>query len=446
MISVQNHRLLLSGSNMRFILFLFGILLMSSCGLFTHTTQTPPPKPPKENTTEVKEEKKEEVKITHTTVDTVKINPKLKRWDKKDSYEIALLLPFSIDNAELDKLISEDNITGYQPLASLEFYEGALMAIDTLKKLGVNLNIVVYDTKKDSLSTAILMQHDEFAKMDLIIGPVFNDGLRAAAKIAKEKEVYTVSPLSPQGNITEENKFFLMANAPIATQLQKTIDYITTEHKNANIILVFRESVPYEQKIAEEFRTEFITANKNKFSSLKEASSISGVQENLSDAENFIFLASNDEYFANGFIRDLSKMSRNNDITLLGLQSLLSLESISLDYFETLHFQYPTCYWVDQNAPRVKEFNTTFTYKYGIRPSEFAYRGYDLLMYFGTLMSNYGPAIDQEIGKPNMAARYMLYPLKFTPSYIGLNKQIQYLENSNITILKYENYRFEKVN
>ena len=60
--------------------------------------------------------------------------------------------------------MDEENITGYQPLGSLEFYEGALMALDTLKKLGVNLNVTVYNNKKDSLATSVLMRSEEFKK------------------------------------------------------------------------------------------------------------------------------------------------------------------------------------------------------------------------------------------------------------------------------------------
>ncbi len=446
MISVQNRRQQLSGNKIKVLFFVAMICTLSSCGLFKKTTTPKPDKPKDDKTTVITDDNKTEDKETDTKIpDTISSGTKGKSWEKKESYNIALLLPFSLDEAELDKLMAEENITGYQPLGSVEFYEGALLALDTLKKLGVNLNVTVYNTKKDSLSTAILMRGEEFKKMDLVIGPVFNDGLKAAAEIAKTNELFTISPLSPANNITSGNKFYLMANAPISTQLNKTIEYFIKENMRANFVIVYRADKPNELKIAREFKTEFELLNKNKTATLKEAYSISGITENLNDEANFVFLASNDELYVNGLIRDLSKSSRNNSITLLGMQNLLSLESISLDYFETLHFHYPTSYWADQNAPRVKRFNEVFTDKYGIRPSEFAYRGYDIMLYFGSVLTNYGPAIDTQIDKPNPVMRYMLYPLKFTASYTA-DKQIQFIENSNITILKYENFRFEKVN
>lgn len=446
MILVQNRRLPLSGNKIRSFLFVSMIFTISSCGLFKKTTTTTHDKPKNDNTTVIIEDKKTETKETDTkNPDTISSETKGKSWEKKDIYNIALLLPFSLDEAELDKLMDEENITGYQPLGSLEFYEGALMALDTLKKLGVNLNVTVYNNKKDSLATSVLMRSEEFKKMDLVIGPVFNDGLKAAAEIAKTNELFTISPLSPANNITSGNKFYFMANAPISTQLNKTIEYVIKENMRANFVVVYRNDKPNELKIATEFKTEFELVNKNRTATLKEAYTFSGIAESLNEETNYVFIASNDELYVNGLVRDLSKSSRNNSITLLGMQNLLSLESISLDYFETLHFHYPTSYWADQNAPRVKRFNEVFTDKYGIRPSEFAYRGYDLMLYFGSMLTNYGPAIDAQIDKPNPAMRYMLYPLKFTASYTA-DKQIQFIENSNITILKYENFRFEKVN
>ncbi len=446
MISVQNHLQQLSGNKIKFLFFVAMIFTLSSCGLFTKTTTTTHDKPKDDKTTVITDDNKSDTKETDTkTPDTISSETKGKSWEKKDSYNIALLLPFSIDEAELDKLMEEENITGYQPLGSLEFYEGALLALDTLKKLGVNLNVTVYNSKKDSLSTAVLLRGDEFKKMDLVIGPVFNEGLKAATEIAKTNELFCISPLSPAININGDNKFYLMANAPISTQLNKTIEYVMKQNLRANFVVVYRADKPHELKVAREFKTEFELLNKNKTATLKEAYSISGITENLNEESNYVFLASNDELYVNGLIRDLSKSSRNNAITLLGMQNLLSLESISLDYFETLHFHYPTSYWADQNAPRVKRFNEVFTDKYGIRPSDFAYRGYDLMLYFGAVLANYGPAIDAQIDKPNPVMRNMIYPLKFSINYSPV-KQIQFIENSNVTILKYENFRFEKVN
>ena len=161
--------------------------------------------------------------------------------------------------------------------------------------------------------------------------------------------------------------------------------------------------------------------------------------------KSLIFIAGNDELYINGLIRDLSKIGRSSDITLIGLQNILSLESVSLDYFESLHFHYPTGYYVDQKLPQVKEFNAAFEARYATRPSDYAYRGYDVMMYFGTMLNTYGPDLSLSGGKVNPTLRYMMYPLEFK-SVKNASGVIDHIENAKITILKYEDYRFQKAN
>ena len=195
------------------MVMILGLMLFSACMVINppHTTPIPPTEtktvPVDENTTTTETKTGNE-----KAKDSVATSVPVKSWAKKDRYTISFVLPFSTDEGELLKLMGEDKITGYQPLASLEFYEGALIALDTLERLGIKLNIHVFNHLKDSLSTAMLLQKEEIKKSDVIIGPVFNESLKAAAAVAKNQEVYLVSPLSPSNMFTDSNKYFVMAN------------------------------------------------------------------------------------------------------------------------------------------------------------------------------------------------------------------------------------------
>jgi len=443
MILVQNHLQQLSG-NKFYMFFIASIMLLSSCGILRPT--------PSSRTTPETNTKTPEVVVTETkptttekAKDSIAAAISSKSWAKKDKYDIAILLPFSTDEGELLKLMGDNKVTGYQPLASLEFYEGALIALDTLNRLGFKLNIHVYNNLRDSLSTALIMQKDAFKKTDLIIGPIFNDGLKAAVPIAQKNETYLLSPLSPVNTFTDSNKYFIMANPPIESQFEATIKQILKTQQDANIIVVYRTDKPNEVKIGREFSDAFNKVKGSSSSKLSEVANFTGISEHLNDKENYVFIAGNDELYINGLIRDLSKSSRSNSITLVGLQNMLSLESVSLDYFETLNLHYPSPYWIDQNAPQVKEFNEVFEARYATRPSEFAYRGYDMMMYFATMLNTYGPDLSASCGKVNPTLRYLMYPIAFKQVKLQ-DGTINFIENSTITILKYEDYRFVKVN
>ncbi len=443
MILVQNHLQQLSGNKL-YMFFIASIIMLSSCGILR---PTPSSKPTPETNTKEPEVVITETKPTTTekAKDSIATAITGKSWAKKDKYDIAFLLPFSTDEGELLKLMGEEKVTGYQPLASLEFYEGALIALDTLNRLGYKLNIQVYNNLRDSLSTALIMQKEALKKTDLIIGPIFNDALKAAVPIAQKNETYLVSPLSPVNTFTDSNKYFIMANPPIQSQFEATINYMLKTHQNANIIVVYRTDKPIEVRIAGDFKDAYNKTKGTSNSRLTEVANFTGISEQLNDNENYVFIAGNDELFINGLIRDLSKSSRSNAITLFGLPNMLSLESVSLDYFETLHLHYPTSYWIDQTAPQVKEFNDAFEIRYATRPSEFAYRGYDMMMYFATMLNTYGPDLSASCGKLNPTLRYLMYPIELK-QVKQPDGTINFIENSKITILKYEDYRFVKVN
>lgn len=445
MISVPNHRQPLSGNKLILVFLVMISLAVWSCGSTSHTTvqqkNTITKNMDSVKTVTIEKEHNTDTK-PNTHSDTIQPDAKGKYWTKKNTYNLAFILPFSTDEAELNKLMGEENITGYQPLASLEFYEGALMALDTLKAMGLNLNVTVYNHLKDSMATALLTHSEEFKKMDLVIGPVFNEGLKGAMPSSAENEVYMISPLSPSG-IAYPNPYLIMANAPIATQLHALLKYAMEDEPHANFVVVYRNDKPNEVKLANEFKAAFSGINIS--CTLKEAYNISGISSSLNNAGNYVFIASSDELYVNGLVRDLSKTGRDNNITLLSLQNMLAFESISLDYFENLHLHYPTSYWVDPLSPHVQQFNDVFTIRYGIRPSDFAYRGYDITLYFGSLLKDYGPDLAKDISQPNPALKYLLYPFYFAPN-AGDDKQVRFIENTSISILKYENYRFEKVN
>lgn len=428
------------------MVIIIGLMFLSACSVIYPPRTTPIPpievktEPVDQNTTTTETKTGNE-----KAKDSVATSVPLKSWAKKDRYTISFVLPFSTDEAELLKLMGEDKITGYQPLASLEFYEGALIALDTLERLGIKLNVQVFNHLKDSLSTAMLLQKEEIKKSDVIIGPVFNESLKAAAPIAKKQEVYLVSPLSPSNTFADTNKYFVMANPAITTQLSSMVDYVLDNNVAANFIVVYRSDKSAEMKIAEEFKAAFNAQKGSSAATLKEVNNFAGISSNINGGGNFVFIAGNDELYINGLIRDLSKIGRSNDITLIGLQNILSLESVSLDYFESLHFHYPTGYYVDQKLPQVKEFNAAFEARYSTRPSDYAYRGYDVMMYFGTMLNTYGPDLSLSGGKVNPTLRYMMYPLEFK-AVKNAGGVIDYLENAKITILKYEDYHFQKAN
>ncbi len=169
----------------------------------------------------------------------------------KEFYDIALVLPFYLDSVY--EIPDSVEVSYYQESEiAVEFYNGVVLALDSLKKLGFKANIHVFDDLNDGLRMKDIA-HDLIMKsVDLLIGPVFNNNLRIMSQYAKRDSIYLVSPLSPADNITRENPFYIMVNPSVEVHCRKLFDYVVARHQKDNIIILSRPGA--EQEYADIFK------------------------------------------------------------------------------------------------------------------------------------------------------------------------------------------------
>jgi LysM repeat protein len=130
---------------------------------------------------------------------TKEIKDLTKSLVQKDKKEIVLLLPFNTSNIESDTTLTTQarlKRDGFLNL-TLDFYSGALMAIDSAKRLGLNLNVKILDsqeTKKGS-SVSSIVQNQNLAKADAVIGPFYPQYVEKTAELLSTSNVPVISPL-----------------------------------------------------------------------------------------------------------------------------------------------------------------------------------------------------------------------------------------------------------
>ncbi len=72
-----------------------------------------------------------------------------------------------------------------ESLDFIEMYEGILLASDTLRSLGMNVNIHTFDIKGDTIELTRIINAGKLERMDLIIGPVYSHNLSIVAGLCK---------------------------------------------------------------------------------------------------------------------------------------------------------------------------------------------------------------------------------------------------------------------
>ena len=76
----------------------------------------------------------------------------------------------------------------------VEFYRGFLMAADSVRKSGVNLDIHAWDCGTTKLQIESLLP--KLSEMDVIIGPSFANQVSAVAEVCRERGIRLILPFS----------------------------------------------------------------------------------------------------------------------------------------------------------------------------------------------------------------------------------------------------------
>ncbi|MCU0370880.1 MAG: LysM peptidoglycan-binding domain-containing protein [Bacteroidales bacterium] len=132
------------------------------------------------------------------------------RKEKNELYRVALMVPFSLEQVA-DSLWKENldplKINELSPFRFIQFYHGFMLAADSLRQKGLNVEIHVYDIDHQTSKAMSVIHKPELKKMDLIFGPLFKNSFSIVAEFALENNIPVINPLSPRNDILEGNPF-----------------------------------------------------------------------------------------------------------------------------------------------------------------------------------------------------------------------------------------------
>ncbi len=142
------------------------------------------------------------------------------------SIDAALVLPFQLDAA------------GGQQTLMLEYYEGFLLAVDSLKKQGVSINLHVYDTGERTASVDNILAKPELKQMDVIFGPGHAEHLKPLSDFAKENGIRLVVPFTSKDSEVFTNPYLYQVNTPQSYLYAQVYKLFAEQFAEYNIVFV----------------------------------------------------------------------------------------------------------------------------------------------------------------------------------------------------------------
>lgn len=154
-----------------------------------------------------------------------------KNIEKISTIKAAVMLPFMTDGSG-----NRD-----EQARMVEYYEGFLMAVDSLKGKGVSVDLYSYDTRNNASSIKTILGKSELKDMDIIFGPAYPDHVKTVADFAKKNNIRLVIPFTSKGNEVFSNPAIYQINTPQSYLYSEVYEHFTRKFTTANVIFLDAE-------------------------------------------------------------------------------------------------------------------------------------------------------------------------------------------------------------
>ncbi|MNS08080.1 membrane-bound lytic murein transglycosylase D [compost metagenome] len=296
--------------------------------------------------------------------------------------KLVLLLPFNMSKIQDDTVNSTATRLKKDKFLNmtLDFYSGALMAIDSAKQLGLTVDVSVFDSQetKNASNIASLIQENKLENVDAVVGPFYQANVEKTAQLLTADQVPVISPLSKDVGISFPN---LYQTIPTAETIRSAMfDFMRS--KDGNIIAVIDKKKESIRKYIQENQKDV------RFAALAENGGLS--VESLKslfvkNKTNYVVMETGNTWMIQSTMAAMLASMPMYTVQLVILESNETLDTDEIDFqgLTKLKLTYPSI-TRENESPEAKIFEKEYRKKNKVFPSAFATRGFDVT--FDTMM------------------------------------------------------------
>ncbi|UOB17985.1 LysM peptidoglycan-binding domain-containing protein [Abyssalbus ytuae] len=348
---------------------------------------------------------------------------------------IAYFIPFRLEAIDFrSKKDIERNIEKSRNLnVALDFYTGVLIALDSVKKLGISVNTKIFDSEASEVIVSDLAMSNDLKKYDAIIGPFMPSAFNRLAEHVRRDSVPAFAPFS-NNIVLKEHVFQTIPSDDVIRA--KMIAFIKENVGDRQLIIISdKENEEVKLKLVSEFPgAKVLTPIENTFIRLDDINPLLSKEK-----ENWVIVETNNIALLTNVSGVLnSSMVEDIKVTMLTTKrgSAYDSQNVSNFHLSNLNFHYPT---VDRVSKKGEAFNKAYEKKYKKLPSRYATRGYDLTMDVALRLA-YSKNLDHTaryIGE----TEYVENKFEYDKSYSGghYNKGVYIVKYENLEIVEVEN-------
>lgn len=328
---------------------------------------------------------------------TVPTDSELFRENKKAGERIgtikaAVILPFLPDGASKSDAAK-----------MVEYYEGFLMAVDSLKRSGTSIDLYTYSSGPATSSLNSILGKSEMKDMDIIFGPLHQQHIKPLADFADKHDIRLVIPFTSKDNTVFRNPSVYQINTPQSYLYSEVYDHFVRQFPNANVIFIeasqgTKEKADFIKGLKEELRNRSIPMK-----NLKENATVESMKAVLSpDRENIFIPTSGSNLTLIRILPQLTMLVReqtDSRIHLFGYPEWQTYTKDHLEAFFELDTYFYSSFYTNNLLPAAINFTKSYRRWYGKdmdeRYPKFGMLGFDTGYFFLKGLSKYGSGLEK---------------------------------------------------
>lgn len=409
------------GINMnRYLLFIL-IAILASCSPRSKTARrdsTPVPAP-----------------VVKDTVASPVTPVPSKEEKKKTEINIGLVLPLQLD-IQFEEDSGESHIPAHT-LPALHFYEGALLALDSLNNDSYQIKLSLTDIPSDSLRAAKVFNDSKLLNPDAVIAMVTPTLGNSAATYSRKgnRPVFILQSGNTQLLDYAPNLWLTIPSN--LTQIQVMAAFLFEKNPGAAFIAVHRD-VRNEDALAKVYASQIDSSSGKKGTCQLVQYNTAGwntLKTKLDKTKlNVLIIPSSDESYIVTLLNKLDEVKNEYRIMLAGLPTWLNFESLDPARLQEYNTHLFDGLNIDYSQPKVQQFRKQFIDTYHTDPLPQAYQAYDLVNYISKNLST--KKGEDKWKEPFPSLVYSRMGFRFEESCPGCGK-----ENKSLPVVKFENYK-----
>jgi hypothetical protein len=355
-------------------------------------------------------------------------------------HKIAIFAPLYLDSAfdSMNEYRYAKNVFPKFISPGLEFIEGAQLALDSLNKVKVPLEVFIYDTRSGSEPLARQLEKIERDSIELIITYCTASEIKTFADAGLKKNIPVINVNLPNDGGVSTNPFYVVLNSTLKTQTEGIYRHIQ-KYYPLHSIIVFRKRGPLEDRIRQYFddfsKTTLSVPLKMKYVEVTDSFTVDQLRAQLdSNKQTLVISGSLDENFGKRLIKQLASIRKQYPVTVMGMPTWDGIKDFNKPEYKGIEIVYSTPFYTSKSDKVSTWITNYFNTKMYARPSDMVFRGYEVTWKYASLLLQYGKDLASNLGNKEhkVFSDYDIQPV--------LNKEsmtLDYFENKKLYFIKW---------